>query len=114
MNTIENNSSKISGDISVTILVEVVERNTRKSLVPPIEFTCEISRHQYDSRPDDVSDSFLSQMAVMQYSIEFKKIEWANKEFSNKLAKQTYHFDWVLLERRNITFGEIFEKLGIK
>lgn len=109
-----SNALELSRDIRVTILIEIIERGTGKSIIAPTEFTCEVGRHVFDCHPDDISDLFLCRIAKEQYYGALMAKLRSDVKLSGVLNGRQWGLDAVLLERHNITFGEVFKKLGIK
>ena len=108
----KSNENVLSRDIRVKVLIEIVERYTFKSLVAPVEF--EIDRSQFGCHPEEVSDLFLCRIAKERYYGLFCKIKNNDETLSTLISTIDWCLDAVVLERHNITFGEIFKKLEIK
>ena len=77
----------------VVVLIEVVQRHTLHSLVPPVEHACKVYESSY------ASEIALVQRAKINFLTEFEKKLQGDAELKAKLVSEDWFLDAVLLSQ---------------
>jgi hypothetical protein len=99
------------------MLLEVIERNTKTSIIAPFEFTCRLYDevdYDQDEDPNDntYADNLLCQLVKSQYCIELhKELDAVKRDLHNAQIFKVidYYIDGVILNKRKISFKELVE-----